>query len=110
MLYLTDNAKKRVRAWVQKENKKAIRIEFKKSGGCAGIMYEVTLDDNFNVAKDFAVKFDGFDVLIEHDYFYSISGATLDFVTDEKTLSSQFLIVDNPNEKSRCGCGESFSV
>jgi iron-sulfur cluster assembly accessory protein len=107
MLYLTDSATNRIKKWLAEDGKKNVRISMK-TAGCTGFMYEVVLDDNFDVTKDFAIKFDGFDLLIEHDYFYTVSGATLDYVTEG--FNSHFEIVNNPNEKSKCGCGESFSV
>ena len=107
MLFLTDKATSRVHKWLTETDKKNVRISMK-TAGCTGLMYEVTLDDDFDVNKDFAIKFDGFDLLIEHDYLYAISGSTLDYITEG--FNSHFELINNPNEKSKCGCGESFSV
>ena len=107
MLYLTDKATNRIQKWLEETGKKNVRISMK-TAGCTGLMYEVVLDDNFDVTKDFAVKFDGFDLLIEHDYFYAVSVATLDYITEG--FNSHFEIIDNHKEKAKCGCGESFSV
>ena len=110
MLYLTDSATNRIKKWTDENPGKKVRISFNKSGGCAGLLYEVVLDDKFNVVDDFAIKYDDFDILVEHKYFHTIDEATLDYVKDPKSFSSHFDIINNPNEKSRCGCGESFSV
>jgi len=107
MLYLTDNAEKRIAKWLSDTNKKAIKISMK-TAGCTGLMYEVVLADSFDPTIDFAVKQTGFDIIIEHQYLHALSGATLDYITEG--FNSHFEIIDNPNEKAKCGCGESFSV
>ena len=109
MLYLTDNATQRIRTWLSQNPEKHVRLHIK-TAGCTGFMYEVQLDDNFNITDDFAIKYSDFDILVEHKYFHTIDEATLDYVTDEKSMSSHFELVSKPNEKARCGCGESFTV
>lgn len=107
MLYLTDSAETRIKKWTAENNTSSIRLSFK-TAGCTGFMYEVVLGDSFDVLKDFAMKYDGFDILIENDYLHAINGATLDYITEG--FNSHFEIINNPNEKAKCGCGESFSV
>ena len=46
-------------------------------------MGEVVLDDKFSVTEDFAIKYDDFDIIVEHKYFYTIDEATLDYITDK---------------------------
>jgi|TARA_R110002153_G_scaffold89959_1_gene219993 iron-sulfur cluster assembly protein len=107
MLYLTDSAKSRVKHWLAENSSKSIRIAMK-TAGCTGLMYEVVLGEDFDIMKDFALKQDGFDVLIANDYLHAINGATLDYITEG--FNSHFELVNNPNETARCGCGESFTV
>jgi|TARA_B100000963_G_C22311234_1_gene530139 iron-sulfur cluster assembly protein len=109
MLYLTDNSTTRIKKWLSQNPGKKARLSIK-TAGCTGFMYEVLLDEKFNIEDDFAIKYDDFDILVEHKYFHTIDGATLDYVTDTKSMSSHFELVSNPNEKARCGCGESFTV
>jgi len=109
MLYLTDRAKDRVKKWLSENPNKHVRVQMK-TAGCTGLMYEVVLDDKFSVTEDFAIKYDDFDIIVEHKYFYTIDEATLDYVNDKKSFNSHFELIDNPNEKAKCGCGESFSV
>jgi len=109
MLYLTDDSTTRIKKWLSQNPGKKVRLSIK-TAGCTGFMYEVTLDEKFNIEDDFAIKYDDFDILVEHKYFHTIDGATLDYVTDTKSMSSHFELVSNPNEKARCGCGESFTV
>lgn len=107
MLYLTNDAEKRIVKWLQDNNAKSIKISMK-TAGCTGLMYEVVIADGFDPVTDFAVKHNGFDVIIEHQYLHALKGATLDYITEG--FNSHFEIVNNPNEKAKCGCGESFSV
>ncbi|MDA9373889.1 iron-sulfur cluster assembly accessory protein [bacterium] len=107
MLYLTSNAEKRITKWLGSNPQASIKIAMR-TAGCTGLMYEVKLTDEFDPQKDFAVKYNDFNILIEHKYLPALSGATLDYITEG--LNSQFKIIENPNEKAACGCGESFSV
>lgn len=107
MLYLTDSAKERLSKWVGNEDSTFVRLSFK-TAGCTGLMYEVVLDHKIDLVKDYPIKYDDFDILIEHEYFNAINGATLDYITEG--FNSHFELIDNPNEKAKCGCGESFSI
>lgn len=107
MLYLTDSANERLTKWVKESESNFVRLSFK-TAGCTGLMYEVILEDKIDVVKDYPMKYDNFDILIEHEYFNAINGATLDYITEG--FNSHFELVDNPNEKAKCGCGESFSI
>ena len=107
MLYLTDSAKNRLTKWIENEDSTFVRISFK-TAGCTGLMYEVVLDHKIDLVKDYPIKYDDFDILVEHEYFNAINGATLDYVTEG--FNSHFELTDNPNEKAKCGCGESFSI
>ena len=75
-------------------------------GGCSGFQYgfkfdaEVAFDDDVIEFKDFSILLDA----LSYPYLY---GSTLDFVED---LSGSRFIIQNPNAKTTCGCGESFSI
>jgi iron-sulfur cluster assembly protein len=107
MLSLTDKARNRIEKWISDTGSDGIKVHMK-TAGCTGIMYEVQLLDNFNPLKETIYTVDGFKICVTSEYANSISGATLDYVTNG--FNSNFEIINNPNEKARCGCGESFSV
>ena len=108
MLFLTPNAKSRIdKLLSENTDAKGILIEMK-TAGCTGIMYEVKLLTDINPLKDRIIKVDEYTVGITEEYASSITGSTLDYVIDQ--FNSHFEIIDNPNEKAKCGCGESFSV
>ncbi len=77
--------------------------------GCSGMSYtiEYAIKDK-NISKfDDVVTRDGISVFIDPKVSMFLIGSEMIFKTDE--LNSGFDFV-NPNEKGRCGCGESFKV
>jgi iron-sulfur cluster insertion protein len=77
---------------------------FISGGGCSGFNYGFTVETEKN-EDDFLVTDNLIVDSISMQYF---SGATIDFTRD-KLKGSQF-VISNPNAKTTCGCGSSFSV
>lgn len=77
-----------------------------KTRGCSGLSYYIEYADEKN-SYDELVEIDGIKVLIDPKAIMFILGVIMDFETNE--LESGFTF-KNPNEKGRCGCGESFHV
>jgi iron-sulfur cluster insertion protein len=75
-------------------------------GGCSGYQYEFTFDDT-RTDDDVLIERDGARVLIDQVSLEFLGGSEVDFV--EGLMGSHFEI-KNPNAKSSCGCGTSFSV
>ena len=75
-------------------------------GGCSGFQYEFKLEHQEH-ADDLKIqKLDAI-VLVDPVSIEFLKGSTLDFVDD---LMGQSFRVENPNAKSSCGCGTSFSL
>ena len=75
--------------------------------GCSGYSYKLDFA-NSSELKDFeSIDKDGIKILIDPKATMFLLGSIMDYKTDK--LSSRF-VFDNPNEKSTCGCGESFSI
>ena len=74
-------------------------------GGCSGFQYSITLDDA--AADDLVLEKDGQRVLVDQVSLPFLSNAVIDF-TDE-LIGARF-VVENPNAKTSCGCGTSFSL
>lgn len=75
-------------------------------GGCSGFQYEFKLDSD-RADDDTAFERDGATVLVDSMSLGFMDGATVDFVDD---LMGQSFRVQNPQAKSSCGCGTSFSL
>lgn len=84
---------------------KALRVAVN-GGGCSGFQYEFTLDGNTGT-DDLVIERDGAKVLINSTSIVYLAGSELDFVDD---LMGQAFKMKNPQAKTSCGCGVSFSL
>ena len=75
--------------------------------GCSGYAYKLDFAKSIEMKNFEKIDKDGVTVLIDPKATMFLLGSTMDYRQDK--LSSRF-VFDNPNEKSTCGCGESFSV
>ena len=108
VMTLTDAAAERVRNLVAKGGDDAIlglRVGVK-SRGCSGLSYFVEYAKERKKFEEM-VEDKGVKIFIDPAATMFLLGSEMDYV--ESTLQSGF-VFNNPNEKSRCGCGESFSV
>ena len=76
-------------------------------GGCSGYQNKLDLDPTYNEKLDEKFEFHGVPVLVDKRSLMYLEGATVDFHQDG--LVSGFSI-SNPQAKSTCGCGSSFSM
>jgi iron-sulfur cluster insertion protein len=83
---------------------KALRVAVE-GGGCSGFQYDIKLDDPAD--DDLVIEKDGRKVLVDSVSLPFLENAVIDF-TDE-LIGARF-VVENPNAKSSCGCGTSFSL
>jgi iron-sulfur cluster assembly protein len=104
---LTASAVERVRALLDKRGKPSVGIRIGvRTKGCSGLSYTIEYADAKGPADDL-VEQDGVTVLIDPKATMFILGTEMDYV--EEKLQTGF-VFRNPNEKGRCGCGESFHV
>lgn len=75
-------------------------------GGCSGFQYQLDLVDTAEDG-DTAVEYDGAKALIDEVSAPLLAGSIIDYV--EELVGAQFKIL-NPQAKSSCGCGVSFSI
>lgn len=103
---LTDNAAERVKSFLAKRGKGlGVRLGVKTTG-CSGMAYVIEfadeLEEGDTVFEDKGVK-----VIVNPKSLVYLEGTELDFAREGLNEGFRF---NNPNEKDRCGCGESFSV
>ena len=107
IITISDAALTRVQQLLEKRGKPSVGVKIGiRTRGCSGLSYTVEYADE--VSKfDEVVEKDGIRILIDPKAVMFLIGTEMDYV-DEK-LKSGF-VFRNPNEKGRCGCGESFHV
>ena len=104
---ISDAALTRVKELLSKRGKPSAGIKVGvKTRGCSGLSYSIEYADEIG-KFDEVVEKDGIKVLIDPKAVMFLIGTEMDFVQEE--LKSGF-VFRNPNEKGRCGCGESFHV
>ena len=75
--------------------------------GCSGYSYKLDFGNSSDLKNFEIIDQDGAKILIDPKATMFLLGSTMDYRTDK--LASRF-VFDNPNEKSTCGCGESFNI
>ena len=106
LMQLTEAAAERLRSlYAGGEAGKLLRISVS-TKGCSGMSYEMNWVAQAG-PQDEVVKSHGLTVLVDRKATLFLIGTTMDFKIDKLTSGFTF---ENPNEKGRCGCGESFHV
>jgi iron-sulfur cluster assembly accessory protein len=75
-------------------------------GGCSGFSYSMTFENNAGL-MDKTFDMDGLKVYVDATSVMYLQGCSVDYV---ETLEGAGFKFENPNVKSTCGCGSSFSV
>lgn len=108
MVEITPTAKSRIIDLLIDENNPKLSLRtFVQGGGCSGFSYGFTFDEEKN-EDDFEFPInEQYTVLVDAMSMQYLSGAVIDYKED--IMGSSFSI-SNPQAKSTCGCGSSFSV
>jgi iron-sulfur cluster assembly protein len=78
-----------------------------KGGGCSGFSYILQFEDGPPKDRDKTFECEGVNIVVNQKSLIYLNGTTLDW---EMGLLKQGFKFLNPNEKTSCGCGNSFSV
>jgi iron-sulfur cluster assembly protein len=106
LMQLTEAAAERLAVlYAGGEAGKLLRIAVS-TKGCSGMSYEMDWVEAAT-PQDEVVTSRGLTVLVDRKASLFLIGTTMDYRTDKLTAGFTF---ENPNEKGRCGCGESFHV
>jgi len=108
MITLTELAANKVKKQLERRGKGlGIRIGVKTTG-CSGLSYVLEYVDVQPVTRDqFVYESQGIKIWVDGRTVPYVNGLTMDW--QKKGLNEGFDFI-NPNEKDRCGCGESFRV
>jgi iron-sulfur cluster assembly accessory protein len=104
---LTPNAIKKVKEIMAQQNPvpAGLRVGVV-GGGCSGFSYSMTFESNAGL-MDKTFDMDGLKVFVDATSVMYLQGCSVDYV---ETLEGAGFKFENPNVKSTCGCGSSFSV
>ena len=103
---VTEAAARHVNRYLTKRGKGVgVRLGVKTTG-CSGLAYTLEYVDDL-AAEDMVFEGHGVKVLVDPKSFAYIDGTQLDFVREGLNEGFRF---NNPNERDKCGCGESFRV
>jgi iron-sulfur cluster assembly protein len=106
LMSLTDAAAEGLRTlYAGGQDGKLLRVALS-TKGCSGLSYDMSWVDAAGPGDE-VVQDRGLTVLVDRKATLFLIGTVMDFQQD--TLTSGFTFI-NPNEKGRCGCGESFHV
>ena len=107
MITITSDAIEQVKKLLKDRGKysEGIRIGVK-TKGCSGLSYTIEYVDEIN-SGDEKIITDDINFFIDPKATLVLIGTIMDYVEDDLQSGFQFT---NPNEKGRCGCGESFHV
>tara|TARA_Y200000002_G_scaffold205010_1_gene169139 strand:- start:1035 stop:1379 length:345 start_codon:yes stop_codon:yes gene_type:complete len=104
---LTDSASARINNVMNANSELGSRFRvYVTGGGCSGFQYGFKFDSEVAFDDD-VIEFGNFSVLLDSMSYPYLYGSTLDFVED---LSGSKFVINNPNAKTTCGCGESFTT
>jgi iron-sulfur cluster assembly accessory protein len=107
MVQMTEKAVGKVREILDSQEPKpqGLRIAVV-GGGCSGFSYSMAFENQPNML-DKTYSFDGLKVFVDQASLLYLDGAEVDYV---ETLEGSGFKFSNPQVKSTCGCGSSFSV
>jgi iron-sulfur cluster insertion protein len=104
---LSDSAARRIRALREKQGDPNLMLRLSvHGGGCSGFQYQFEFGSQRH-DDDIMFEHDGATLVTDPHSMQLLGGTVVDFV---ETLMAQSFEVKNPNAKSSCGCGASFSL
>ncbi|RMF98569.1 MAG: iron-sulfur cluster insertion protein ErpA [Gammaproteobacteria bacterium] len=106
-LVFTDAAARKVAELIAKEGNPELKLRvFISGGGCSGFQYGFTFEEELGDG-DTQVENQGVTLLVDPLSVQYLLGAEIDYKED---LEGARFVIRNPNARTTCGCGSSFSV
>jgi iron-sulfur cluster insertion protein len=106
-LLFTNSAVQKVKALIAEEQNPGLMLRvFVSGGGCSGFQYGFTFEEGAN-EDDTRINKEGVTLLIDPVSFQYLAGAEIDY---QEGLEGAQFVIKNPNAKTTCGCGSSFTT
>lgn len=107
MLTVTESAVAKIQDILREENNPNLKLRvFVQGGGCSGMQYGFTLDEEQN-EDDWDLEISGVKVLVDSMSGGYLQGAEVDYREDQYGAAFS---IKNPQAVTTCGCGSSFSL
>merc|ERR1719436_7984 len=109
IMSVTSSAARRLQTLLAKKSDPStigIRVGLR-TRGCNGMSYTMDYTDKVNKLDEVVDTPEGVKVIVDSQAVMFLVGTEMDFVTNE--VGTEF-VFNNPNKKSECGCGQSFST
>ena len=106
-LSLSISATNKIRELVLEEQNPDLKLRvYIIGGGCSGFQYGFAFEEEIEDG-DFVVDNDGVGMMVDPMSFPYLMGSVVDYKED---LQGSRFVIENPNAKTTCGCGSSFSI
>ena len=107
-IHVTPTAAEKITELLAEENKTEAGLRvFVQGGGCSGFQYGMMIEENGQGAGDQVFESHGIKLFVDPISIQYLKNAEVDFVD---TITGGGFTIKNPNAKSTCGCGSSFST
>ncbi|MDH5611143.1 MAG: iron-sulfur cluster insertion protein ErpA [Gammaproteobacteria bacterium] len=104
---ITDAAAAKVKKLIEEEGNPNLKLRVTVSGGgCSGFQYGFDFDENV-ADDDIQIVKDGVTMIIDGMSMQYLAGSAIDYL---EGLEGARFVISNPNAKTTCGCGSSFSI
>jgi iron-sulfur cluster insertion protein len=109
MIHVTPTAAAKIQELLAEEGKPEAGLRvFVQGGGCSGFQYGLMIEEgDGDTSTDKVFESNGIRLFVDPISLRYLMGAEVDFVD---TLAGGGFTIKNPNAKSTCGCGQSFTV
>lgn len=105
MITITEAAKEKIQEVLSDESEASKLRMYVQGGGCSGFSYGFSIEEDVN-EDDFEIKAGSSTIIVDSMSAQYLMGATVDFKDD---LEGARFSISNPQAKTTCGCGSSFS-
>ena len=107
MIQVTENAAKKIRTMVDEQGIAGSNLRlYVEGGGCSGMQYGLTFEKEVR-DDDAQFPYDGFKVIVDPMSMPFLDGTQVDY---RDSLMDGGFKIQNPQAKTTCGCGQSFSA